>query len=64
MITCVQKSIDMEWYKFVNPNKVVGNSKPKNQFDTTNVQSGSYSDEEREEILKRLADFNSSKNEE
>lgn len=64
MITCVQKSIDMEWYKFVNPNKVIGDSKPKNQFDTTNVQSGSYSDEEREEILKRLADFNSGKNEE
>lgn len=45
-LECIQKSIDMQWYKFVKP-------APKPTFDKTQIQSGTYTEEAIEEIKKK-----------
>ena len=45
-LECIQKSIDMQWYKFVKPS-------PKPTFDKTQIQSGTYTEEAIEEIKKK-----------
>lgn len=64
MITCIQNSIDKEWFKFVNPNDGNNNSKPNTdrsssgQFDKTTLVSGSYTAEDIAKIKEQAAKLN------
>ena len=54
MITCIQNSIDKEWFKFVNPNSAQASSGPSfKQFDKAVLRSGSYTEDDIKEIKAR-----------
>ena len=61
MITCIQNSIDKEWFKFVDtrkgsqPDLSKGGRSSFIQFDKDNITSGSYTQEDIERVKQRAA---------
>ena len=53
MITCIQQSIDREWFKFVPPEK-----KEFKAFDKSEITSGSYTEEDIRKIKERAEAMN------
>ena len=59
MITCIQQSIDKGWYKLVQPKAENTNKSNFLQFDKTTLTSGSYTQEDIDNIKKRANELNS-----
>lgn len=62
MITCIKKSIDMQWRKFVDhrlssPTTVTAPATPFKKFDKSTLTSGSYTEEDIEDIKRRAAEY-------
>lgn len=58
-IKCIQTSIDREWFKFVNPNTSSNNSGSNSIFINENIESGTYTQDDIDEIKRRADELES-----
>lgn len=56
-ITCIQQSIDREWFKFVNPVNQTQQSKAGSAFNKENIKAGTYTKEDIDEIKRKSAEL-------
>lgn len=61
MINIIQQSIDKEWFKFVKPNSETATQGNVSAFDKTKLESGTYTQEEIDNILKRKQELESNR---